>query len=134
MMPPISIAALPLPPPQFAALIGVVAELCALSPAARLSRLRRDYDPRLIERVEGDGAKRMTPTERRIYPTTNRSIRAVADIAAGDALTDTNCAILRGESGGGGLSPALWPAVIGARARSNIRAGEGVSWEALLGW
>ena len=113
-------------------------ELCvrahhaARHPEDAMQALREQYSEPEIAATLGDGIKRCAPSEQRNYETTNRSIRALTTIRAGDRLSTQNCAILRGETLGGGLSPYLWSAIEGAIAGYTIEAGYGIQWEHLL--
>lgn len=125
-------AAIAITPEQLRAMTKAVAHIGTLSRADQTRYLTRQYPPQLIAAVEGGGGKRLAATETPLYPTTNRSIRATAHISRGDRLTDENCAILRGESLGGGLPPNLWARIRGARAQSPIPAGRGVTMGAII--
>lgn len=76
---------------------------------------------RAVEQALGDGVKKPTPSEARNAPVARKSITAAAHIRKGERFTDKNIAAMRP---GGGLSPMLWDAVIGKKARRAFAPGE----------
>lgn len=94
--------------------------------------LEKQIGVRQLATILGDGIKRLAPSEAQRYATTNRSIRASSDITRGDILSSKNCAILRGESLGGGLHPQYWEVVLGAVAQNDIKAGRGICFEDII--
>ena len=82
-----------------------------------------------IERCLGDGVKRMAPSERATYRSTNRSILAVRDIAKGECFTTGNVALLRSETNlEPGVEPKLLPIVLTRLARNRVSSGQGIRW------
>ena len=57
-----------------------------------------------------------------------RSIYAVKDISAGEALSEENMRIIRP---GGGLEPKFFENILGKKAKSEIKRGTPISWEML---
>lgn len=95
--------------------------------------LEARYGKERVWRVFGDGVKRLAPSERGNYQTTNRSIHALRDLKKGEALSADNCALLRTEKNlKPGLSPELWNIVLGKHLVRDVAAGEGIQWEDLL--
>lgn len=91
------------------------------------------YGTERMERVLGDGVKRLAPAEAGNYGRSNRSIIATADIAAGEPVGTHNAAILRSEKNlEPGLSPFHWADIDGARAAAAIPDGTGIRWQHLL--
>lgn len=131
-------AAVAITPAELADLTRAVAELAAAPLPARAPLIRERYAARCSLRqiaaaTNGTGRESgMAAAERPLYLTTNRSIRARRNIVRGELLDAENCAILRGESLGGGLHPRFWHVVIGARAQCAIVAGAGVELSALI--
>ncbi|OPZ60219.1 MAG: hypothetical protein BWY88_00550 [Synergistetes bacterium ADurb.Bin520] len=82
----------------------------------------------------GDGVKRLAPAEAGNYGTTNRSVLALGDIAAGETLTRANSALLRSEKNlRPGMRPELWDLALGRPLVRPVPAGQGVRLEDLLG-
>ncbi|HET7838798.1 MAG TPA: N-acetylneuraminate synthase family protein [Rectinemataceae bacterium] len=119
-----------LPPADFARMTASV-RAAQTSPAAdTVEGLSSAYGRLRVERVMGDGVKRLAPSERANYGRTNRSIHALRDIAEGEAFGPGNLALLRTEKVlKVGLAPALLDAISGRRARRAIPSGEGIEWE-----
>lgn len=65
---------------------------------------------RAVEQALGDGAKRVTDSERPNIAVARKSIVAACDIAAGEIFTERNLTVKRP---GTGLSPMLWDTLIG---------------------
>jgi N,N'-diacetyllegionaminate synthase len=83
---------------------------------------------RTVEAALGDGRKRPAPGEADTAAVVRKSLVAAQDIAAGETLVADMVAIKRP---GTGLTPGLYEAVIGRRARVNIGAGTVLTWELL---
>jgi N-acetylneuraminate synthase/N,N'-diacetyllegionaminate synthase len=83
---------------------------------------------RIVESSLGDGRKRPMPSEADTAAVARRSLAAARDIAAGQTLTEDAIEILRP---GGGLPPALRPAVVGRTATVDILAGTPLTWDML---
>ena len=125
-------AAVAITPAQFSTLIDTVRMLEALNSIQKERYLHQHHGSALVRQISGDGTKRLTAHETSHYHTTNRSIRAAVNIDAGSPLTEENCIILRGETLGGGLHPALWSDIRGTIAQQHIPAGHGITLSALL--
>lgn len=76
---------------------------------------------RAVEQALGDGEKSPSPSERKNAPVARKSLTAVTPIAKGERFTERNMAAMRP---GGGLSPMLWDAVVGKKARRAFAPGE----------
>ena len=83
---------------------------------------------REVEASLGDGRKVPAASERDTASVARKSIVAARDLAPGDTLTRESLTALRP---GTGMSPALFPAVVGRRARVAIPAGTMVAIEML---
>ena len=95
--------------------------------------LRKRYGQKRVEKVLGDGVKRLAKSERDNYLTTNRSIHVVRRIAKGEVLSESDIAVLRTEKNlKPGLDPAFYRTVLGKRVVREIKAGDGLSWDDLL--
>lgn len=98
-----------------------------------LQELRDEFGVDRVDRVLGDGVKRLAPSEERSYGYTNRSIHALRDLAAGETLTTESVAILRSERNlTPGLHPRYWQTILGARLSRPVVAGAGINWADLL--
>jgi N-acetylneuraminate synthase len=75
---------------------------------------------RIVESALGDGRKRPTPAERQTAEVARRSVVLIADVAAGETLTQANCGVLRP---GDGLPPKMLPAVLGLKVNRALPAG-----------
>lgn len=93
-----------------------------------LERLLYNFDTDLVFKILGDGVKKLAPSERNSYRTTNRSIMAVADIKKGEILSSRNTALLRSEKSlSPGLPPDYLPLIIGRPASKDIPSGSGIT-------
>jgi sialic acid synthase SpsE len=122
-----------LEPDAFARMVEGVRQLEGMDPSDGRSRLEEEYGRDRIESVLGDGVKRLAPSERRYYFTTNRSLHAVEEIQAGQTIRAEDVSILRTESNlRPGLGPEYLELVVGRTAQRDIPAGEGITWEDVL--
>ncbi len=91
------------------------------------------YGKEKLERILGDGVKRLAKSERESYLTTNRSIHALREIEEGEVLSEENISILRTEKNlKPGLDPSFYRIILGKRVVRRVRAGEGLEWDDLL--
>lgn len=120
-----------LEPADFAKMIAAIRTVEAIAPGERLAWVRQAYDG--VQEILGTGQKTIQAAEQDLYPNDKRSIHAIVDVPAGEALSDRNVRILRSERNlRPGLHPRYWEVVLGALTVSELRAGEGVSWEHLI--
>ncbi len=120
-----------LPPGDFGKMVREIraaeTELAAGRKAEAVEALEAAYGPGRVKAALGDGVKRLATAEADNYATTNRSVHALRDIAAGEILTEENTALLRSEKNlRPGLPPELWEAALGRRVVRPVPAGEGV--------
>ncbi|TVQ21856.1 MAG: spore coat protein [Spirochaetaceae bacterium] len=94
--------------------------------------LRTEFGADRVERVLGDGVKRLAPAERSLYATTRRSLLATRDLPAGTTIGDGDIAALRAERLAPGLEPRFCDIVVGARLLSDVPSGHGIRWEHLV--
>lgn len=80
---------------------------------------------RAIELSLGDGVKRPSASESRNRPIARKSIVAARAISAGEVFSEDNLTIKRP---GTGLSPMLWPQLIGRRASRDFAEEELIEW------
>lgn len=83
---------------------------------------------RTVEQALGDGRKRPQAPEREIAKAARRSLVALAEIDAGELLSERVIGQLRP---GTGLPPSMRPQVVGRRARHRIPAGTLIALEML---
>ncbi len=95
---------------------------------ATMERLIASYDAETVISILGDGAKRLAPSEKDNYLTTNRSIISIKDIAEGQEFSKENIALLRSEKNiSPGLSPEYFDLILGKRASREIISGTGIT-------
>jgi N-acetylneuraminate synthase len=126
-----------LPPEEFARMVREIrvaeTELSAGRASVVIEALEAAYGAARVEWVLGDGIKRLAPSEAANYSTTNRSLHALKDIAAGEILSEINIGPLRSEKNlRPGLPPELWEFLLGRRAVRNVPSGEGLLWDDLI--
>lgn len=101
-------------------------------PARVIAEFEKEYGAGRVAAVLGDGVKRLAPREAASYRTTRRSLLAVHDLEAGSLIGETDVAPLRSEGLEPGLEPTELAVVTGARLRRSLRAGDPVTWDALV--
>ena len=93
-----------------------------------INQLRDEYGER-IDRILGDGVKRLSKSEEKNYGRTNRSIHFLRAMKKGETVQESDIAILRTEKV---LSPGIHPEflgeIIGAVLTRDVGSGEGVSF------
>jgi len=86
-----------------------------------------------VQKVMGNGVKRLSDAELENYRTSNRSLLALRDLPAGTAITNENTALLRSEKN---LEPGLRPdehsLILGKHLVRDIKTGNGITWSDLL--
>lgn len=121
-----------LPPGEFRLMVEAIREASRRPADQTIDLLAASHGKSLVEASLGDGVKRLAPSEAANHGRTTRSIHALRDIEAGEALTEGNVALLRTEKLlRPGLEPGLLPLVIGRRARRRVPSGEGLTAEDL---
>ena len=91
------------------------------------------YGENRVAAVMGSGKKSLAPGEAANYGRSNRSIRAVRDIAAGAVIQATDVGVLRSEHNlQPGLPPWVLETVVGSRTTRAVADGAGISWEDLI--
>ena len=121
-----------LTPTQFSAMVRAVRALEGLPSEEAQAFLRARYGVARVQAVLGDGIKRLAPSERPHYPTTNRSILARRDISVGEKVNEDTCGIYRSETRAPGLAPRHWEAINGVRVQRGVHAGCGIQWADLV--
>jgi len=119
-----------LPPADFARMAAATRAAAEAGPEETLAALRRERGDAKVAAVLGDGVKALAPSERENYSRTNRSLHALRDIQAGEAIGPGDFAALRTEKIlRPGLPPSWEARVCGRIARQFIPAGEGIRFE-----
>ncbi len=120
-----------LEPRQLAAMVATVRALEGCSDALELVRSR--YGSDRVEAVLGSGRKRLAPSERANYGTTNRSLHAVCALEPGTVLSAANVAVLRSEKNlRPGLGPEHLETVLGRAVVRPVEAGAGIVWDDVM--
>ncbi len=97
-----------------------------------LARLLKEFDADTVFRTVGDGVKKLAPSEKGNYRTTNRSIIAVRDIHKGECFTEENIALLRSEKNlEPGLPPEFYRIILGKKAGTDIPSSRGITKDCL---
>ena len=116
-----------LEPEQLAQMVKALRRLDPLSRDERLYAVRAEFGTKRIRQIQGSRKKKLTPEEKAIYRTTNRSLLAVSDILPGEALCEKNCALLRSEHNlRPGLPPKQYAAAMKKKAAVPIPNGSGI--------
>ncbi len=83
-----------------------------------------------VQKIIGDGIKKLADAEKMNYGRTNRSIHYLTDMRKGQVITEKDISILRTEKVlTPGLSPEFFEDVIGFKLTKDVKSGEGVSFE-----
>ena len=122
-----------LEPEVFTRMVGGIRQLEEMDSDQGRSWLEGEYGRGRVESVLGDGVKRLAPSERKYYLTTNRSLHAVDEIQAGQTIQVRDVCIVRTESNlRPGIGPEYLELILGRTAQRTIPAGEGITWEDVL--
>lgn len=97
-----------------------------------LKQLKDEYGGR-IDRILGDGVKRLSESERQNYGRTNRSLHYLRAMKAGETLRREDIGVLRTEKVlSSGIPPEFLGTVLGARLTRGAENGAGVQFEDFL--
>jgi sialic acid synthase SpsE len=122
-----------LEPEAFARMAEGIHRVEGMGPDHGRSWLEDEYGQKRVESVLGDGVKRLAPSERKYYLTTNRSLHAVDEIKVGQPIQAGDVCVVRSESNlRPGLGPEYLELIVGRTAQRVIPAGEGITWEDIL--
>jgi N-acetylneuraminate synthase len=120
-------------PGELAHLAAALRQLHDVAPESRLAAVTDRLGQPAVVELRGKGGKIVAPSEAALAACDRRSLHAVADITAGDALGPGNVAVLRGERNlRPGLHPRHWDDVQGALATRDVAYGQGIVWADLL--
>lgn len=103
-------------------------------PAYIINQLKNNEEnSERVEKILGDGIKRLAPSEERNYTRTNRSIHFLRNMKAGEKISASDVAVLRTEKVlSVGMSPFDLNKVIGAVLKNDVEDGAGVQENDLL--
>ena len=119
-----------LTPDAFCEMVKAVRAAEKAGPEETLDAMRREHGGDTVEKILGDGVKRLAPSEKENYERTNRSVHALVDIAEGETIEKGMIASLRTEKVlRPGLPPDWEEKIAGRKARDFIPAGEGIRFE-----
>ena len=94
-----------------------------------LKQLEDEYGER-IQKILGDGIKKLAPAEEANYGRTNRSLHFMRSMKAGEIITIEDISVLRTEKVlSVGLHPRFLENVTGSRLSRDVKNGDGVQWE-----
>jgi len=120
-------------PVEFAQMVQYVRKAEVEAKESTIGQLIKMYGEERINLVLGDGVKRLAPSEESNYKTTRRAIQARHDVKKGDIFSLSNTGIYRSEKNlVPGLEPEFQNMIIGKKAKRDIRAGQGITWEDIL--
>ncbi|MBN2651913.1 MAG: N-acetylneuraminate synthase family protein [Spirochaetales bacterium] len=119
-----------LTPQKFSQLVEKIRSLDSKTPPEAIRQLRREFGRTRINRILGSSRKRLTPSEKKIYPTTNRSLVATREIPRGATITTASGSFLRAETNHSpGITEDQLHRMLGRKATQTIPAGEGINWK-----
>jgi len=97
-----------------------------------LNQLKSEYEER-IDKILGDGIKKLSKSEKQNYGRTNRSLHFMRSMKKGEKITQNDIGILRTEKVlSVGLHPEFLEQVIGATLTQDIEDGCGVELKHLI--
>jgi len=86
-----------------------------------------------MKKLMGSGKKIIAPAEKPLYPNDKRSIHAIRNIKKGEPFLKSNIRVLRSERNlVPGIHPRYFDIILGKVATTDIRYGDGISWNMLL--
>lgn len=116
-------------PDELHDLVASIRSLDALDQHNRLAAATDRLGAEQVGVLRGSAHKTVVSAEAELAACDRRSLHAIADIAPGERLTESNVAVLRGERNlRPGLHPRHWPDVEGCVAQRNIGLGQGLEW------
>jgi sialic acid synthase SpsE len=119
-----------LPPALFCEMTRALREAERAGPTQTLEAMHTGHGRELVERILGDGVKRLAPSEKANYERTNRSVHALVDITEGETIERRAIASLRTEKIlRPGLPPKWEEKIVGRKAKNFIPMGEGIRFE-----
>ena len=117
-------------PGDFKKMVQAVRQAEKKSSEKTMEDMRNEHGRDFVEKILGDGVKRLAPSELENYGRTNRSIHAITDIAEGETISQNMITSLRTEKILRPGLPSSWEKqIIGRKAKKFIPAGEGIRFE-----
>lgn len=86
-----------LTPDRMRLMINALREMDRLTATEKRKTVESEFGKERIKLIVGKKQKILTPSEKAIYRTTNRSLIAVRNIQPNEPLNESNCALLRSE-------------------------------------
>ena len=97
-----------------------------------LNQLKEEYGER-VQKILGDGVKRLAPAEEANYGRTNRSLHFMHAMKNGEVISEDDLAVLRTEKVlSVGIHPRFLETVIGSRLTRDVSSGAGVQWKDVI--
>lgn len=99
-----------------------------------IDQISEQFGEEKVNRVIGDGVKKLALSEKENYGRTNRSIHYLHDLTKGSKISKDDIAILRTEKIlTPGISPEFFDVIIGSTLNKDVKSGAGVSFSDILG-
>ena len=126
-----------LEPEQFATMVHVVHQSEAVlrhygeveGTRQILKQIGEQFEDK-VQKVIGDGVKKLAAAEKANYGRTNRSLHFMRDMKKGETITAADIGVLRTEKIlTPGLSPEFLETVTGAKLVMDVSSGDGVEWK-----
>ena len=122
-----------LDPACFGRMVSEIRAAETLGWQATVAALKERYGASGIDRIVGDGVKRLAPCEKDNYGTTNRTLVATQRISVGQVVMASKVAVLRSEKNHKpGVSVDHFSVILGRRVRRDIQPGDGIAWDDLV--
>ncbi|MCL2808540.1 MAG: N-acetylneuraminate synthase family protein [Treponema sp.] len=119
-----------LEPGDFLKLTKAIRQAARINSDEIIAHYSNERGKDLIQRILGNGVKKLAPSEETNYRLTNRSIHALRDIQKGEKITKQDYAVLRTEKIlRPGLEPVWEKEIEGRTAKNFIPSGEGIRFE-----
>ncbi len=92
-----------------------------------IRQMSESFGEERVEKILGDGIKKLAPSEEKNYGRTNRSIHFIRAMKKGEKITESDVAVLRTEKVlTPGISPEFLDKVIGSTLKNDVKNGNGV--------
>ncbi len=92
-----------------------------------IRQMSESFGEERVEKILGNGIKKLAPSEEQNYGRTNRSIHYMRAMKKGEKITESDVAVLRTEKVlTPGISPKFLEKVIGSTLKNDVKSGSGV--------